>query len=183
METQEKELDSEDLFKRFYPKAYFLTGHLDGNNEEFYTISAQGGFILNRTQFNEFIRKLRPFYKVMNDKDIDKLNDFLDETTGTVGDYFERVKDSRIIRGFVYFLAGDKYVKIGKTKRLNSRTGFLEVKLPFDCMLIHSIETNDITKCEDHFHDMFDSKRSNGEWFNLDENDIQEVKKITTLNF
>jgi hypothetical protein len=44
--------------------------------------------------------------------------------------------------------------------------------LPFKVQLVHALRTNDISRCEWHFHDYFKSRRINGEWFNLTDEDL-----------
>lgn len=44
--------------------------------------------------------------------------------------------------------------------------------MPFKVELVHALRTKDISRCEWHFHDAFKSKRINGEWFRLTEEDL-----------
>ena len=81
--------------------------------------------------------------------------------------------------GFVYFIQEDfSYkVKIGKTKNLDQRLSTFDVKLPFNILLIHSINTKNMSYTEKLFHLHFDSKRVRGEWFDLNEEDISWIKQ------
>lgn len=88
---------------------------------------------------------------------------------------------NRIISGYIYFLGGDGYVKIGKAKKLYSRIASLELLFPFEVKLLHTIKSNDINKDEVTFHKMFSTKRTNGEWFKLDEDDVAKIKTIQEL--
>lgn len=45
---------------------------------------------------------------------------------------------------------------------------------------LFAIKTNDTRKLEENLHKKFDNKREKGEWFNLTEQDISNVKDILT---
>lgn len=77
----------------------------------------------------------------------------------------------------VYFLQekDNGYVKIGKTKNLRTKT-FFPYLMPFKWEVIHTIESSNINSLEKYFHRLYRHKCINGEWFNLDEQDIQDIK-------
>ncbi|WP_341285224.1 GIY-YIG nuclease family protein [Priestia megaterium] len=77
----------------------------------------------------------------------------------------------------VYFLQekDNGYVKIGKTKNLRSKT-FFPYLMPFKWEVIHTIESSNINSLEKYFHRLYRHKCINGEWFNLDEQDILDIK-------
>lgn len=81
-------------------------------------------------------------------------------------------------KGYIYFIKEDfsNTVKIGKTNNLKERMANFGVKLPFNIELIHSIKTNNALYTEKLFHLHFSEKKTNGEWFKLDENDIYWIK-------
>lgn len=87
------------------------------------------------------------------------------------------------ISGYVYFLSGNGFYKIGKTIILKKRITWYTINLPFKCSLEHAISSNDYAKCESHFHQKFKDKNVNGEWFVLNTNDLLAIKKIEVLNF
>ncbi|MCU7667278.1 GIY-YIG nuclease family protein [Bacillus thuringiensis] len=81
-------------------------------------------------------------------------------------------------RGYVYFIKEDYAgrIKIGKTKDINQRLDTFNVKLPFHVDLLHVIESNNYHYTEKLFHILFQAKRVNGEWFELNETDITWIK-------
>lgn len=82
--------------------------------------------------------------------------------------------------GYVYFLrSGLGYCKIGRAQELNSRIRTLKIQLPFPVELFHNIPTSDPATLERHFHEKYQAKRANGEWFELDESDFDEIKRFT----
>lgn len=78
--------------------------------------------------------------------------------------------------GYIYFLSSAGYVKIGKTLNLDDRMRSLEMSTPLEIELLHFVKSENIDKDERIFHNMFVTKRVKGEWFDLDERDIEEIK-------
>lgn len=86
-------------------------------------------------------------------------------------------KKSNSINGFVYLIADDYgRIKIGKAKNIENRIKQFSI-LPFKPKLIHVIKTNDYTLTEKLLHEKYHHKRISGEWFDLCENDIRDIKK------
>lgn len=79
--------------------------------------------------------------------------------------------------GYVYLISGNGSYKIGKS--LDPQKRLKELKLPFPAEIIHTIESNDYTRAEQHFHWKFAEKQINGEWFALLDTDIEYMKSIT----
>ncbi|MBH0168262.1 GIY-YIG nuclease family protein [Fictibacillus sp. 18YEL24] len=86
--------------------------------------------------------------------------------------------------GYVYFVQEhlNGTFKIGKTKHIEKRMNVFGVKLPFKNELIYLIKTGDHHQTEVAFHKYFSQKRLEGEWFQLNQEDISWIKeqKYTT---
>ena len=80
--------------------------------------------------------------------------------------------------GFVYVIRSKYGHKIGKTTNIKSRTRLFEVKLPFPIDLVHYAYFDDYTKSEREIHQMFAAKRLEGEWFDLDEDDVSVIRAL-----
>lgn len=81
--------------------------------------------------------------------------------------------------GFVYLLKSSTGSwKIGKTKYPDDRIYTFGVKLPFEVEYDHLIESDDMSSLEKSLHRQFKKKRINGEWFALDDNDVQYIKSL-----
>ncbi len=83
--------------------------------------------------------------------------------------------------GYIYLIQADlpdNPCKIGKSKNVPNRMKLFGVKLPFDFQLLHIIPCLNHSKVEKDLHERFGGKRINGEWFNLDQQDILDIKSI-----
>jgi len=80
--------------------------------------------------------------------------------------------------GYVYLVGNSEqpYFKIGMSVNPDSRVCHFEPKLPFPVSIIHTTWTVDRYKGEAYLHRRFEEKRSNGEWFELDQDDISWIK-------
>lgn len=83
--------------------------------------------------------------------------------------------------GYIYILKDTEisgYYKIGKTTQPHERMKAFGVLLPFAVELIHVIQCDNANRVEAHLHQHYASKRQRGEWFNLTDEDIAELKLI-----
>jgi len=77
--------------------------------------------------------------------------------------------------GYVYFLKSKHGYKIGKTKNIKKRMDVFGVKLPFEVKLKYLIKTSYWDVLEKDLHKKFESKKINGEWFDISEKDIENI--------
>lgn len=84
--------------------------------------------------------------------------------------------DGGQILGEVYLFKSGRYYKIGKTNDTVRRGNELRIQLPEKMDLIHSIKTDDPSGIEAYWHKRLESKRMNGEWFDLGSADIKAFK-------
>jgi hypothetical protein len=81
----------------------------------------------------------------------------------------------------VYLLMAGPYYKIGKTKDLGLRVNQIRLQLPYPVEVLHSIETDDSSGIENYWHKRFASKRANGEWFLLTDDDVAAFQSRQTM--
>jgi Meiotically up-regulated gene 113 len=81
------------------------------------------------------------------------------------------------ILGFVYLMKSGRYFKIGKSNAVGRRERELAIQLPDMAATVHAISTDDPHGIESYWHRRFESKRKNGEWFALDQADVQVFKR------
>ncbi len=80
--------------------------------------------------------------------------------------------------GFVYLIKSGHQYKIGKTKRLGQRSRQFAIQLPHPHVVIHKIDTDDITGIESYWHRRFADKRlGTSEWFALSAADVRAFQK------
>lgn len=86
--------------------------------------------------------------------------------------------------GAVYFLQEKEKgrIKIGKTSNIKTKK-FFGTKPPFEWEVIHTIAHDEFSALERYFHNLYKAKRVNGEWFSLNEKDINSIKNFRKNNF
>lgn len=78
--------------------------------------------------------------------------------------------------GVVYILKSAYGYKVGRTRNVPARMRAFGVKLPIVYTIPLCAWFDDCYVAERRYHEMFAGKRINGEWFDLDENDLQLIR-------
>lgn len=78
--------------------------------------------------------------------------------------------------GVVYILKSAYGYKVGRTRNVPARMRAFGVQLPFVYSVVLCVWFSDCHAAERHYHDLFSSKRINGEWFDLDDSDINKIR-------
>jgi hypothetical protein len=79
--------------------------------------------------------------------------------------------------GFVYLLKVGRNYKIGRANSFERRSRELAIQLPERAETVHVIRTDDPVGIESYWHRRFGSKRKNGEWFDLNAQDIKAFRR------
>jgi len=79
--------------------------------------------------------------------------------------------------GFVYLIKSGRFFKIGRSNAAGRRTYELDLQLPEKATPVHVIRTDDPPGIEAYWHTRFESKRKNGEWFDLDMKEVSAFKR------
>ena len=79
--------------------------------------------------------------------------------------------------GFVYLMKSGRYYKIGRSNSSGRREYELAIQLPDRADKMHEIRTDDPVGIEAYRHNRFESKRKNGEWFDLTPPDIKTFRR------
>ncbi|MFY9554652.1 MAG: GIY-YIG nuclease family protein [Blastocatellia bacterium] len=78
---------------------------------------------------------------------------------------------------FVYLLKARNFYKIGRSNALGRRERELAIQLPEKANTGHVIRTDDPIGIEAYGHKRFESKRRNGEWFELSAADVKAFRR------
>lgn len=135
------------------------------------------------------INNYKYFISNYNNNQIELINNDIGDLLNTGRSRFDppslkKQKKERIKQvGYIYFLKDkDKKIKIGRTANLRKRVIAISMGLEKDLKLIHSIPSLDTTKDEHYFHNIFQSKSVEGEWFKLTCKDIRWIKSLSEVN-
>jgi len=84
--------------------------------------------------------------------------------------------------GYVYLLKADNGLyKIGQSKVIDERIKQLGLKLPYELELVLTIESEFYKEIEAAFHESLADKQVKGEWFRLNAEDIEAIKKAGAI--
>lgn len=87
------------------------------------------------------------------------------------------VKTRKSVEGFVYLMKSLEGYKIGVAKDPLSRLNSIRTSAP-SIELIHTFEADDYRMAEDLLHKEFQSKHIAGEWFDLSDSEVEDIKFI-----
>jgi hypothetical protein len=84
---------------------------------------------------------------------------------------------SAITEDCVYLLKSGRFFKIGRSNSAGRRQYELALQLPEKASTVHTIATDDPVGIEAYWHRRFETKRKNGEWFELDAADVAAFRR------
>jgi hypothetical protein len=85
--------------------------------------------------------------------------------------------------GFVYVIHGGGYYKIGRTVDPYTRLTPMMARAPFPFEALLLIPTSNMAQTERELHRTYAAQRTRGEWFNLTDADIAEIRShYTTID-
>lgn len=137
-------------------------------------LSDRGGNIIPLELWEEMKNAINSLYANTTESDRQEYNDRIngkDEVPAARKTYKPSPKP-----GKVYLLRGEGtgWFKIGVTTSIESRIKQVNVNSPFLVKLVACYDANDTIESEREWHARFSEKRTHGEWFELDENDVFE---------
>lgn len=79
--------------------------------------------------------------------------------------------------GSVYLMKSGSHYKIGHSNHVGRRSYEVAIQLPEKLEVLHEIETDDPEGIERYWHQRFATKRTNGEWFALNDDDVRTFRR------
>lgn len=73
------------------------------------------------------------------------------------------------------------HYKIGRSNAPGRRAYELAIQLPERLEMVHVIRTDDTIGIERYWHQRYEAKRLNGEWFALSKGDVAAFKRRKTM--
>ncbi len=89
----------------------------------------------------------------------------------------QMAQGDQIEMGEVYLMKAGRYYKIGKTVAVGRREREIQLQLPEKAATVHVIRTDDPAGIEAYWHNRFEAKRKNGEWFDLSQADVAAFRR------
>jgi len=89
----------------------------------------------------------------------------------------ENATEEQIDFGEVYLIKSGKFYKVGRSNSSGRRHYELSIQLPEAAKIVHTIRTDDSPGIEAYWHHRFKAKRKNGEWFELNSEDIKAFRR------
>lgn len=149
---------SETRMERVHDKTFPNDKVFDRYGNKAARIEALRSFVVGRADFAD-VAAMLPIAVAIPDAPPD------DSETDGLGD------------GFVYMIKLGKAYKIGRTFSVPRRHREIALELPQKPDVVHSIRTDDPDGIETYWHRRFEKKRTNGEWFALNSDDVRAFKR------
>lgn len=162
---------------------HLITFDLDDHTAR---VMTSDGILLDREWARSLIEQIADWYRSHTDAEIEEHNRHwqnwinsrpsLDEEDYTMSTVNAPISGKD---GYVYILKSDSgFTKIGRTTDINNRMATFSVKLPYQVEFEHVIRTNNCVLLEAYLHGSFESKRIDGEWFDLSNEDIDAIRNL-----
>ncbi len=83
---------------------------------------------------------------------------------------------------YVYIMKSNEYYKIGVSSNPQKRLKELQTGNPVEIEIVNSWKVRFAMELEKKLHDLFDRERVRLEWFKLDNEDLENIKKYIEAN-
>lgn len=142
-------------------------------------ITDQAGFILTHPEWYDLMNSIRKFYAGATPEQIGEANVARENSIHQHTENDAPKEDIVPARrpGYVYVLRSDNgKFKIGKTGDPKNRFKTLGIQLPYKLETVMCLSVDDMDDTESFLHLKYANQRLNGEWFELSNSDIEEIR-------
>jgi len=133
---------------------------------------------LTRQEWGRAVELVEAWYASVTDEEIDERNRQWFEREQRRAPPEEKDNGNYRTDGWIYLLKGDRYYKIGQSVNVSNRVEQIEPKMPFPIEIVHTFKVDDMNAAEKDLHERFANKRTGGEWFLLDKDDVEWLKSL-----
>lgn len=134
-------------------------------------------FLPTLDEINLIIHKLNIMKETVSNTNIEKYNNDLMKQVCSEQTII-KPKAKRPKKWIIYIIKTGKYYKIWRTIDINKRFRKYITENPLKVELIYYYYTDDYIKEEENLHNIFEHKKHNREWFNLNKDDILLIKTL-----
>lgn len=132
------------------------------------------GLIYNKSSFLKMVEDFLDFFDCYSDEEIEEMNR---KTLHRLNNPEHYIRKTPPKKGHVYFVKAENgLTKIGESQDLKTRYKALMNNIPLRIDFLFAIESDDVRKLERELHKQFDKQKSEGEWFELSDKDLSNLK-------
>lgn len=142
------------------------------------------GILPDYIEIDLIIGRLQKLKMEMTDEEIKEHNSKAeDEQISSYSRVLQKEKSKRNIQdGYIYVIKSGEYYKIGRTVCLKDRIKKYITENPNEVKVLLNEKVVDYVDVEDKLLKMFKKKKHRGEWFKLDNSDIDIIKNYLKEN-
>ena len=151
------------------------------DGEEWAPYYGESGDILSHDDWQEIVTRTNKFYEQTPPNWIEQENTRLQDFQAKQAQRFAGQPhpiEQEPTSGWIYILRAGDYYKIGRSQDPVNRYSQLATLPPWPTEIVHTFETENYHAIEKDLHDIFASKRANGEWFALDAEDVELLRSL-----
>lgn len=144
--------------------------------DEDYAYVKQGAYLIDKKEVENMIAGLQNFLKIYSQEKIDETNKKIETNIYKEwNDIENEPKEKKVVVSGLYLMESKNKYKIGVSKNVERRLKELNNR-PFETKLIaHKNNVENAYDIEEKLHFKYQNKRLGGEWFELNEKEVDEV--------
>jgi len=154
------------------------------------------GYLIPKSEWKIIKHQIDSYYKKykLTDERVKEINEQMlkefEEGMDRWNSSYKKTKEIKPEKGSIYILQlkNQPIYKIGRSSDPQERLKSLQNSIPFECVLLHTILSNDTHSDEQKLLDLFKNKRisisgfKKQEWFKLNKRDIRYLTNLNLTN-